>query len=329
MPEFWRASSFIPQSYPQNILALRAEKARTTHGRFLMNAWREIGNHIAAVIGRDFVCHEPQSVRGGSINAAHVVHDGAQRFFVKTNRAVHAEMFAAEAEGLMEISKTRVLRVPEPICWGRAADIAYLVLEHIEFGENSEHASLALGTQLAQLHRVTTADFGWRRDNTIGTTPQRNTCENSWPVFWREHRVGFQLQLLISNGHHGQLITKLEHVVEAVPILLAGHTPQPALLHGDLWGGNFAIDTAGRPVIFDPATYYGDRETDLAMTELFGGFSPRFYHAYKNAYPLAAGYGVRKTLYNLYHVLNHVNLFGGGYASQAERMAGELLSELR
>lgn len=294
-----------------------------------MNAWSEIGNHIAATIGHGFVCRKPQLVSGGCINTAYVIEDGEQRFFIKTNNQARAEMFAAEAEGLLEIAKTGVVRVPEPICWGVAADTAYLVLEHIEFGKNSERASVMLGTQLAYLHRITTPRFGWRRDNTIGTTPQFNTCEDSWPMFWRKHRLGFQLQLTIRNGHGGRLIEKLEHVVESIPALLTGHEPHAALLHGDLWGGNFAVDVAGQPVIFDPAIYYGDRETDIAMTELFGGFDSHFYHAYKNAYPLATGYGVRKTLYNLYHVLNHVNLFGGGYARQAEAMADELLSELR
>lgn len=294
-----------------------------------MNAWPEIGDHIAATIGHGFICLKPQLVSGGCINTAYVIQDGEQRFFIKTNNDARAEMFAAEAEGLLEIAKTGVVRVPEPICWGVAADTAYLVLEHIEFGKNSEHASVMLGTQLAYLHRITASRFGWRRNNTIGTTPQFNTYEDSWPMFWRKHRLGFQLQLIKRNGHGGRLVEKLEQVVESIPTLLTGHEPQAALLHGDLWGGNFAVNVVGQPVIFDPAIYYGDRETDIAMTELFGGFDSHFYLAYKNAYPLAAGYGVRKTLYNLYHVLNHVNLFGGGYARQAESMADELLSELR
>jgi protein-ribulosamine 3-kinase len=207
--------------------------------------------------------------------------------------------------------------------------MSYLVLEYVEFGKQAERASATFGGQLAELHRVNAPRFGWYRDNTIGSTPQRNTYEDSWVVFWREHRLGFQLQLAIGNGSHGPLIAKLEQVLEGIPTLLAGHDPQPALLHGDLWAGNFAADISGRAVIYDPAVYYGDRETDLAMTELFGGFGPRFYHAYKNEYPIMTGYDVRRTLYNLYHVLNHVNLFGGGYARQAERMTDELLSELR
>ncbi len=219
--------------------------------------------------------------------------------------------------------------MPEPICWGAVAGTAYLVLEYVEFGQQGERTSATFGAQLAQLHHITTSRFGWYRDNTIGSTLQRNTYTASWVEFWCEHRLGFQLQLIRGNGYYSALSAKLERVLAGVPMLLAGHKPQPALLHGDLWGGNVAADSAGRPVIFDPALYYGDRETDVAMTELFGGFGPYFYQSYKSAYPLTAGYTVRKTLYNLYHVLNHVNLFGGGYASQAERMAEKLLSELR
>lgn len=295
----------------------------------MINAWPAIGQHIAATIGRDFVSRESQALQGGCINTAHVLSDGVQRFFVKTNAVVHADMFAAEAEGLLAIANTSRVRVPQPICWGAVDDTAYLVLEHVEFVKNGESTGAALGVQLAHLHQVTAMHFGWHRDNTIGTTPQCNRYEDSWVVFWREHRLGFQLQLTISNGHQGPLIPKLEQVLDGVPMLLAGHAPAPGLLHGDLWAGNFATDSSGQPVIFDPAVYYGDRETDVAMTELFGGFDTHFYQAYKSAYPLTAGYGVRKTLYNLYHVLNHVNLFGGSYATQAERMADELLSELR
>ncbi len=294
----------------------------------MVKLWSEISDHISLTVGSNVACREPQPVHGGCINTAYMIQDGVRRFFVKTNRDAHADMFAAEAEGLLEIAKTGVVRVPEPICWGAVDGTTYLVLEYVEFAQHGERVGAALGAQLALLHRVTAPRCGWYRDNTIGSTVQRNTYEDSWVVFWREHRLRFQLQLAVSKGYHGALIAKLEQVLERVPVLLAGHEPQPALLHGDLWGGNFAADTTGRPVIFDPAVYYGDRETDLAMTELFGGFGPHFYRAYKSAYPLASGYGVRKTLYNLYHVLNHVNLFGGGYAGQAERMADELLSEM-
>jgi fructosamine-3-kinase len=147
--------------------------------------------------------------------------------------------------------------------------------------------------------------------------------------FWRTQRLGFQLRLAAGNGYGGRLQTQGERLLTELPALLAGHTPPAALLHGDLWSGNYSVDVGGAPVIFDPALYYGDRETDLAMTELFGGFSPRFYQAYNDAYPLSEGYRLRKSLYNLYHVLNHLNLFGGGYLAQAEQLLGGLLRELR
>lgn len=293
-----------------------------------MRLWSAISHHISSMVGYRFACSDPQPVYGGCINRTHIVHDGAQRFFVKTNQSMYESMFAAEAEGLLEIKKTGLVKVPEPICWGTADVTAYLVLEHVEFGEGGKHAGAIFGRQLAHLHRVTAPRFGWHRDNTIGLTRQPNPYEDHWVVFWQEHRLGVQFQLALRNSLPSSLLAKLKQLLEEVPTLLAGHHPQPALLHGDLWGGNFAADTAGQPVIFDPAVYYGDRETDLAMTELFGGFGPQFYQAYKSAYPLAAGYDVRKTLYNLYHVLNHANLFGGGYASQAERMTDQLLSGL-
>jgi fructosamine-3-kinase len=186
----------------------------------------------------------------------------------------------------------------------------------------------ALGQQLAHLHRASAARFGWHRDNTIGATPQPNPWTESWIEFWRTQRLAFQLQLAARNGHTGGLQRRGEQLLVRLDALLA-HDPARSLLHGDLWGGNAAATAAGEPVLFDPACYYGDRETDLAMTELFGGFAPAFYSEYRAAWPLDAGYGARRDLYNLYHVLNHLNLFGGGYRAQAEGMIERLLSEVR
>ncbi|MBI3774517.1 MAG: fructosamine kinase family protein, partial [Gammaproteobacteria bacterium] len=154
----------------------------------MIDAWSEICSQITLTIGHEFVCGEAHPVRGGCINTAHVVSNGAQRFFIKTNRAEYAGMFAAEAEGLLELAKTNVVRVPAPICWGAASGSAYLVLEYVEFSEPVDQAAVAFGTQLAQLHRVTERSFGWYRDNTIGSTRQCNTREDSWAKFWREHR---------------------------------------------------------------------------------------------------------------------------------------------
>jgi fructosamine-3-kinase len=146
--------------------------------------------------------------------------------------------------------------------------------------------------------------------------------------FWRTQRLQFQLELAAQQGHGGRLQSQGEKLLDAFPALFAGYSPQPSLLHGDLWSGNYAFTRAGEPTIYDPAVYYGDREADIAMTELFGGFGADFYAAYQADFPLDAGYGVRKTLYNLYHILNHLNIFGDSYRSQAYRMMDTLLLEL-
>jgi fructosamine-3-kinase len=236
-------------------------------------------------------------------------------------------MFAAEAEGLDELAASGTIRVPRPICHGVADGQAYLVLEALELGGSG--AMEAFGAQLAAMHRHTGERFGWHRDNTIGSTLQPNDRESDWVTFWRARRLGFQLEQAAGNGCSRALLSGGEELMERLPALFTDYRPAPSLLHGDLWGGNYAVTSGGEPVIFDPAVYYGDREADLAMTELFGGFGTRFYAAYNAAWPLDPGYPVRKTLYNLYHVLNHFNMFGGGYAGQAESMVGRLLAELR
>ena len=288
--------------------------------------WTAVAQHISEASGAAFAIRSQQGVGGGCINTTTVLQDGKRRYFVKLNDASHRSMFEAEAEGLEEIARTRTVRVPAPICWGTAEHSTYLVLEYLELGgARSDHLE-RLGQQLAQMHRATQDRFGWKRDNTIGSTPQINTPSRDWVGFWREHRLGFQLELAARNGR--DLMRKGERLMAGLGEFFRDYRPVPSLLHGDLWGGN--VGAAGQlPVIFDPAVYYGDREADLAMTELFGGFSGRFYQAYHETWPLDPGYKTRKTLYNLYHVLNHFNLFGGGYASQAERMIDSLLGELR
>jgi fructosamine-3-kinase len=185
----------------------------------------------------------------------------------------------------------------------------------------------ALGRMLASVHSARGESFGWRRNNYIGRTPQTNRRSRSWAEFWRDARIRPQFDLGGRNGLSASLLRKGERLLEAVPRILSGHAPAASLLHGDLWGGNAAFLAGGAPVLFDPAVYWGDRETDLAMTELFGGFPPAFYAAYAEAAPLDGGYATRKTLYNLYHVLNHANLFGGSYVSQAERMVDRMLAQ--
>jgi fructosamine-3-kinase len=211
---------------------------------------------------------------------------------------------------------------------GSAAGQAFLALEWIEFGGASSHTESALGERLARLHRVTAPRFGWHRDNTIGATAQHNDWSDDWVRFLAAHRLGFQLDLAARHGAGGRLVERGHRLCERLGEFFADHRPRPSLLHGDLWGGNWAADPAGDPVIFDPAVYFGDREADLAMTRLFGGFGRAFYAAYEAAWPLDPGAAERVALYNLYHVLNHLNLFGGGYRSQAEAMIERLLAAL-
>ena len=285
-----------------------------------------IGREIAAAIGRPFTPTREDEAGGGCINRAFLLEGGGERYFVKLNAGERLPMFEAEAEGLKEMAATKTVRVPMPLCSGVAEGQAFLVLEHLSLRGTNTRAQETLGRQLARMHRVTAPTFGWRRDNTIGSTPQPNTPMADWVAFWRDRRLGFQLQLAANNGGR-TLQRKGEQLLEQLPAFFADYRPVASLLHGDLWGGNAAATADDEPVIFDPAVYYGDRETDIAMTELFGGFSVRFHAAYRETWPLDAGYRVRKNLYNLYHVLNHFNLFGGGYLSQAERLIGQLLAE--
>ena len=293
-----------------------------------MTDWPEIAAAISSATAEAFAVEESHAVGGGCINRAYSISDGKRHYFVKLNEAGAVEMFAAEAEALLALQATATVRVPAPICWGATHEAAYLVQEYLEFGPSTTSGAETLGVRLAHLHRHCGERHGWHRDNTIGSTPQRNTTNGDWLQFWRENRLAYQLRLAARHGFGGSLQRKGERLLDALPQLLAGHRPPPSLLHGDLWSGNYAVLRDGQPVIFDPASYYGDRETDLAMTELFGGYPPRFYAAYREHYPVDDGYRLRKTLYNLYHILNHANLFGGGYAGQAEHMMDALLSEV-
>ncbi len=293
-----------------------------------MQDWQLIAEQIGATRGRAFTPSEPRGVGGGCINQAIVLADGETSYFVKLNRADLLDMFEAEAAGLTEMAATGTIRVPLPLCTGLAGPArSFIAMEHVTLGGHVGGDLAAAGRGLAAMHRVCQACFGWERANTIGSTPQSNNPSPDWTEFWRRERLGPQLALAARNGFRGRLQQRGERLLDAFPALI-DHAPAASLLHGDLWGGNIGFDAARRPVIFDPAVYYGDREADVAMTELFGGFGAPFYDAYNQAWPLDAGYRTRKTLYNLYHILNHLNLFGGGYLGQAEDMIDRLLAQL-
>jgi len=243
---------------------------------------------------------------GGCIHECYRVSVAGQQRFLKLNEERFADAFAAEADGLNAIRKTD-MRAPEPVSHGIAGGQAYLLLEYLDLRPSGDFA--AFGRMLAAAHRKPGPRFGWQRDNYIGSTPQANGWCDDWAEFWRERRLRPQLELARSKGFD---LGKI-----ALEELLIKHKPQPSLLHGDLWSGNAGF-TASGPVVFDPAVYYGDREADLAMTELFGGFPREFYGGYEEVFALSPEYQTRKHLYNLYHLLNHLNLFGGGYLGQVK-----------
>ena len=291
--------------------------------------WNEIGTDISAFTQTSFTITQTTPIGGGCINQAYCVTNGKQRYFVKLNARERLSMFENEAAGLMEIHQSQTLRVPLPICCGCDNFSAWLVLEYLDLIGSASGKGRDFGKQLAAMHRTTATHFGWNRNNTIGSTPQVNAISSQWVDFWRTHRLGYQLKLAQENGFNGKLQTLGENLLIELDELLAEASPLASLLHGDLWSGNYAFDGSGNPVIFDPAVYYGDRETDMAMTELFGGFPADFYSAYRHEYPLDSGYNTRKIVYNLYHILNHLNLFGSSYRRQAEQMMGFLLAEIR
>lgn len=288
-----------------------------------------IAREIGAQLGGD-CAPEPQSdVSGGSIHRSYRWLCADAPLFVKVAAPGDAAGLEAEAAGLLALAGARAVRVPRVLARGTAGKSAFLALEWIESRPARRAAEHSLGEQLAAQHAVTADRFGFEGDNFIGRTPQPNAWLADWAEFFRERRLRHQLALAVQNGFGPLLENPGARLLESVDALLADHRPRASLLHGDLWAGNWLADSAQVPVIFDPAVYFGDREADLAMTRLFGGFGRAFYDAYLAAAPLPGGHAVRAELYNLYHVLNHANLFGGGYARQARASIDRLLAEVR
>jgi len=265
-------------------------------------------------------------VGGGDINRAWRLRIADQDLFVKSNRASLLPMFEAERAGLEAIAATGAIRVPGVVATGCQSDSAYIVMEYIELGGRPDADRLA--SALADLHGHCHAQFGFTGDNTIGSTPQPNGFLDDWLEFWRRRRLEFQLRLAAENGIDSRVIDAGYKLAADLEPLFGDYRPRASLLHGDLWGGNQGADRDGNPVIFDPACYYGDHEAELAMMELFGSPGRYFFERYHECFPIDAGYARRRDLYNLYHVLNHANLFGGSYAAQAGRLIDGLLADL-
>lgn len=263
-------------------------------------------------------------VHGGDSHRSWCLTSSQGRLFVKTSPRNRQEVFLCEADSLNALSQANSLRCPVVIAQGSTPKTAWLMLQWLELG-GPRHAE-RLGQQLAQLHQHTGQSFGWHQHNYIGNTPQHNNLIDDWVSFYRSQRLLPQLKWARDRGLPHPTTLLGDQLLDRLDEWFCDYTPVASLLHGDLWSGNAAYLSDGSPVVFDPACHYGDRETDIAMTELFGGFEPAFYDAYQSVWPLDAGYERRRPLYQLYHVLNHFNLFGGGYARQAGQLLNHLLS---
>ncbi|MCS7225702.1 MAG: fructosamine kinase family protein [Gloeomargarita sp. SKYB31] len=282
--------------------------------------WQVVNQTITEATGQPFAGTPRGSAGGGCIHDNQVLGDGQRQYFVKVNHAAALDMFIAEAQGLQALGATPTLKIPQVIGWGEADGKAFLVLEYLPLQRRGNW--YRMGQALAQLHRQCLGQrYGWERDNYIGATPQKNDWHDHWAEFFCTRRLGYQFQLAQRRGGRFPQVAEL---LERVQALLSGIPVEPVLVHGDLWSGNAAFTTAGDPVIFDPAVYYGHREVDIAMSELFGGFPADFYQGYQSTWPLDTGYAQRKVIYNLYHILNHFNLFGGSYYDQALAMMNQI-----
>lgn len=275
---------------------------------------QELSRHV----GRPVDVESDVPVGGGSINDAYRLDTNEGRFFVKVNNADRfPSMFAAEADGLQRLHATGTIRVPHVIATSEDHDDSFILMEWVEGGLKTDAFWAEFGRSLAALHRNTASTFGLDRSNYIGSLKQVNTPHDHWPEFLITCRLEPQVRMARDRKRIGdgdvlrfeRLYAKLNGLFPKEP---------PALLHGDLWSGNFLCDAEGGPVLIDPAVYYGHREMDLAMTRLFSGFEEEFYTAYNETWPLEAGWEERVDLCNLYPLLVHVNLFGGGYVQQVE-----------
>lgn len=263
------------------------------------------------------------SVGGGCIaNACRVETEGVP-LFLKYGEEEVARTFPGEAAGLAALHEADSPIVVPPVLEVAPSDEerpGFLVMEWVNSGRKGRRFWTRFGEGLAQLHRHTVKEYGFDRDNFIGQLPQHNKWMDNWPAFFRTQRLEPQVQMARERGRwQTEWNRGLEGLYRRLPELLPG-APEASILHGDLWKGNYMVTATGDPALIDPATYYGHREADLAMTELFGGFQDRFYEAYRGTWAMEDGYETRRDVYNLYHLINHLNLFGAGYASSVERI---------
>lgn len=262
----------------------------------------------------------------GGFSSTFKVSCGSTQYFVKFCEDFDA--LASEYDGLSALADSHTIRVPRPVLLESLDPISALAVEFIEL-EKPRSRYHALADKLHAMHSQHGTAFGWHRNNYIGQSPQVNTQCNNWLEFFLNHRIMYQLELAFQNGYLDKTHSLGERLPDAVTEILRHHQPKPSLLHGDLWYGNLGFDPHGTPIIFDPAVYFGDFETDLAMTALFGGLPNSFYSMYQNLHPMADDWKLRESVYNLYHILNHLNIFGRGYLSHAKNLMASIVSEVR
>ncbi len=263
---------------------------------------------------------EIRSVGGGCINEAFSLNTNAGRYFIKYNSAVtYPAMFEKEAAGLKILADTKAISVPKVIATGESGKLTFLILEYIENGTQGRNFWNEFGTKLADLHRNTSEYFGLDHDNYIGSLIQSNRFHPDFFSFFISERIEPQLKEARNKGAFSQSETRyFDSLFKTLTNIIPSE--KPALIHGDLWSGNYMVTADASPCLIDPAVYYGHREADIALTQLFGGFKPEFYSAYNQAWPMEKGWQKRMDIFNLYPLLVHVNLFGGGYAAQVLRI---------
>lgn len=277
----------------------------------------KIKSKIENILGSQIT--KMNSLSGGCISSSYKVNtkDG-NSYFLKYNYSSGSDMFLTEAHGLQELDKPGVITIPKVISF----DKEFILLDLIENSGRSKNFSEDFGRKFAVLHKFNNEKYGFYEDNYIGSNPQLNIPDNdeekNWTKFYFQKRILYQFHLAEKSGNStSDLRSSISKLENKIDLIVTDNGEKPSLLHGDLWGGNYMVDKNGFACLIDPAVYYGNREADLAMTKLFGGFDSEFYRAYNEEFPLPDGYDYRENIYKLYHVLNHLNLFGSGYYSQA------------
>lgn len=285
--------------------------------------WPQLETSFKSDFGSSFVIHEAIPVSGGDINLAFHLDTNQGQYFVKLNTPDKIDLFRAERDGLTELAKCDAFVVPEPISLGTNANAAFLCLSFLELADELDDQRL--GEAVAELHSPLGQKFGWLSNNFIGSNVQHNDWSDDWPEFFWSKRLEPQLlQMLEATSSFPE--SALEPLKIAILSILQGRGYSASLVHGDLWNGNVSMTKDGKPCIYDPAIYWGHSETDLAMARLFGGFREEFYDAYSAIRPSEEGEDERILVYQLYHLLNHYNLFGASYLEQCTKQIGKIMA---